>query len=402
MKLTVPINWQDDFFDKVDLSSVCEVYGKLDSDVIGGGRASVIFPKVALSTFKDHVSRVRALGLDFNYLLNASCMDNMEFSRDGSRKIRKFLDFLFENKVNMVTITLPSLVSLVKKFYPSIKVSVSTNAMVNSYDKLRCWEEFGIDQITLSYSELNRDFKELRRIVKYKKCEVQLICNLFCRKDCPFQAFHSNFHSHASQKGHVNKRFPADYYCMFCLVRVWSNPFEIMRSCWIRPEDVELYEKIGIEKFKLAERGMNTPDLSRIVKAYTERSYAGNLMDLIPTMSKYRYISDLKVSHFMKYFFRPSKISIPKLIRLMEILQKLRKNKDYYFNLGIYMDNKKLDGFMERFVNSSCRDTTCDECGYCLRFSEKAIKVLDSDPGKNEDPKALLKEIVDTLAYGEL
>ena len=37
MKLTIPVNWEDDYFEKIDFSATEEIYGKLNVGLIGGG-----------------------------------------------------------------------------------------------------------------------------------------------------------------------------------------------------------------------------------------------------------------------------------------------------------------------------------------------------------------------------
>ncbi|MCK5686253.1 U32 family peptidase [bacterium] len=399
MKLTIPANWQEDFFDKIDFSKVHEVYGKLPGDFVGGGRASVIFNKVPLSTFKNHVLKIKEMGISFNYLLNATCLDNLEFTRNGNKQIRKLMDMICNAGVDTITLALPQLVKMIKKAYPHLKVSISTNNMVDNIERVRYWEEFGIDKITLSYTDVTRNFKELKRIVKYKKCDVQLICNLMCRRHCPFQQLHSNFHSHASQTSHVNKRLPIDYYCIFCIARIFTDPIEIIRSNWIRPEDLHIYEEIGIDQFKLTERGLNTPDLAKIVSAYTNRSYDGNLFDLIPSMSKYKYITDPKPAHFLKYFSSLTKLKQSTLFKTIKTLLNMRELKDFYSNFGVSIDNKKLDGFLEYFKENPCSNTICEECKYCDKWAEKAVTVCDN---ADDRIKALkhINTILDDLTSG--
>jgi collagenase-like PrtC family protease len=401
MKLSIPANWQEDFFDALDFSAVSEVYGKMPGDVVGGGRASVIFNKVPESRVREHIRRIRERGLRFNYLLNATCIDNLELTKGGYRRIRSFIDRLCNYGVDTVTLGLPFLAAVVKKNYPQLRVGVTTNVMVDNLDRVRYWEEFGADQITLSYSDVNRDFPELKRIARHARCEIQLICNLFCRRHCPFQMLHSNFHSHASQLRHVNAGFPVDFYCLFCMARVFSEPLEIVRSCWIRPEDLRVYEEIGIERFKLTERGMNTADLARIVAAYTRRRYDGNLADLLPSMSKYEYITNPKLGHLARYFFQPTRIKLHRALPLIAAMYRLRGKEAYFRSLGVYVENSRLDGFLKFFLDDGCRGRVCEECGWCREWARKAVTVL-GEPGEREEVLGQLHRIMDSFVTGEV
>jgi len=47
------------------------------------------------------------------------------------------------------------------------------------------------------------------------------------------------------------------------------------------PEDLSLYEEMGYDRFKVVERDLPTPVMVSRVRAYAERRYDGNLLDLV-------------------------------------------------------------------------------------------------------------------------
>lgn len=403
MALSIPINFEDAFFEKVNLSAVDEVYGKLPSDCIGGGRPSVTFYRLSKKSFGEYAAEVKRRSIRFNYLLNATCIDNREFTRKGHRSIRQLLDFISELEIPVVTLVLPTIAAIVRKYYPHLQINVSTNALVDRLEKVRYWEDaFGVEQITLCHTAVNREFPELRRIVKHKRsCDLQLLCNLFCKRHCALQGLHANFQSHGSQSHHRHDFVQADYFCLTCSAQIFMNPEEIIRAGWIRPEDLAVYEKIGIHKFKLAERGMLTEALAKIVNAYTARSYDGNFTDLVPSDAKYRFISDRKFLHFLKHFFRPGKMNIFTLAKTMRSMLDLRKNPAYAEHLGIVMDNRALDSFIDFLIDSDCRNRACESCGYCSTWAAKAIKKLPPPDGLPA-PETVFAGIVDTMISDKL
>lgn len=375
MGLTIPTNWEDDYFDKLNFSKVEEIYGKLKTDLIGGGRSSLSLPYVNKRKFKEHIKKIHSLGIKFNYLMNATCFDNQEVARRGYKKLRKFLDWLSYCGVDSVTVSLPFLVQVIKRFYPHFQVHISTQVRVDCLERVGYWEEIGADSITLSYVDLNRNFKELKRVTANTRCELSLIANLICRRQCPYIELHGNFNAHASQKEHPCRMFALDYYCLFCLARIFSNPEEIIKACWIRPEDLVFFRKLGIEKFKLVERGMTTEALSLIVQAYTAENYSGNFMDLIPTMAKYRYISQRTLKNWIGFFLKPSKINIFKLGKVYKIFKYLKSKFSYYHDLGIYIDNKELGGVIAYFSNNDCQQKVCSQCSYCQNLAKERVKI---------------------------
>jgi glycine betaine catabolism B len=60
-----------------------------------------------------------------------------------------------------------------------------------------------------------------------------------------------------------------------------SSGRPIIKSAWIRPEDLPAYEAMGYTTFKLLERGIPSAELLRRVKAYSERRFDGNLAELL-------------------------------------------------------------------------------------------------------------------------
>jgi len=389
MKLSIPHNWQNDLIDNLNLTYVEELYGKKETDIIGGGRASNISPPVSKNKLASEIKKAHSQGLKFNYLLNSTCLDNQELSHLMQKKIRKHLDWLVEIGVDRITVSLPYLLKLIKKNYPLFEISISTMSFVDTPDKAKYWEDLGASKITLYEVIVNRDLELLQQIRKAVNCKLQLITNNACLYDCPFTTYHALLSSHASQKNHFLHGFIIDFYRILCTYLRAKDLTNFIRADWIRPEDVALYEKIGIDSLKIVNRGMATPFLKKIVQAYTERKYQGNLLDLIPSPSKNISFNKLNFWYIFKYFFRPHLINIFKLPSLKKIF------KDDI----IYIDNQKLDGFLLGLQNQKCAERSCKECQYCKEKAEEVIKVDTEALKKN---KQELEEILKEFTSGEL
>ena len=376
MKLTIPVNWEDDYFEKIDFSQTEEIYGKLNVGLIGGGRPSLTLPEVKKGKVKEFVDEAHKRGLKFNYLMNGTCFDNLEITKTGYRDIRKTLDWLADINVDGISVSLPMVMEIIKKNYPQFSISASVQVRIDGFEKARYWQELGADKINISYVDINKDFDEIRKIKEKTTCKIQTIANLMCMNKCPMVTLHANYNAHASQKNHVNDNFSFDYYLFSCAEKLLSRPVEILKSAFIRPEDIHYYEEAGVDNIKLVERSMTTDALARIVKAYTVRSYDGNMMDLIHGLSKYIiYNKDKYYLKGLKYLLQPSKINIFKAHKLVNQLSALRNEKEFNKSFDLYIDNKKLDGFMEFFHKGHCK-RDCTECNYCDKFAEKAISYL--------------------------
>ncbi|CAK0780479.1 hypothetical protein CCP3SC15_760001 [Gammaproteobacteria bacterium] len=66
-----------------------------------------------------------------------------------------------------------------------------------------------------------------------------------------------------------------------CAQAYLTDPVKLLRSPFIRPEDVGVYRKLGIDIIKLSDRSESTAFLLNTACAYLQEYYHGNLFDLI-------------------------------------------------------------------------------------------------------------------------
>jgi len=393
-KFTLPLNWQEDYFEKINFDGVAELYGKLREDFLGGGKSSMAQAEPSKKMVHKTVQRAHAMGIEVNYLLNATCIGNLEFTAKGYKQIRKTFDWLSTIEVDTVTVALPFIAQIAKKFYPHFKMNVSTQADVNSLEKAKYWEALGADVITLSHVSMNRNFDEIARITQNCRCDTQLIANMFCKRGCPYLTLHGNFNAHASQSWAKTNRYNVDYYFISCLANDFSDPLRVIQSNWIRPEDLAVYEQLGIKRFKIAERGLKSDALAAMIEAYRNGSHDGNLIDLVPSMSKYVFLENLRnYKSAMKELKRVSFVNVFKMAKMIKKLDTLRSSESYYKQSGLYIDNKKLDGAIQFFIDKGCMKTTCDGCDFC----ENLVKTAVTSTGED---LTLLKDFVDDLVGG--
>lgn len=386
MKFSVPHNWQKDLLPGLRKFKIEELYAKLAKDFVGGGRASCVLPHVSKKKVAMFVSEAHKNGIQFNYLLNATCLGNQEWSIKGQRSLTKLLDWLTDIGVDKVTISMPYLLELIKKRYPKLKVCVSTQAGVDSIKRARHWEELGAERITLAETSVNRNFPLLRQIRRAVKCELQLIANLECLYQCPFWIYHSVLNSHGSQD---NNAFLIDYCYLSCNYIRLKNPVEFIKAGWIRPEDIRHYEAIGIDSLKLVNRGMTTEEIISVVDAYTKGHYDGNLLDLFSHPSKNIILQRPNILHKLRYFFRPFHVNLFTLLKARKLLGGTK----------VYIDNRSLDGFIEYFLNENCSLKSCEDCGYCNRVAEKTVKI---SPDWRSESVCGYRKYLDSLLSGEM
>ncbi|MBI5542634.1 MAG: hypothetical protein HY901_02005, partial [Deltaproteobacteria bacterium] len=57
----------------------------------------------------------------------------------------------------------------------------------------------------------------------------------------------------------------------------------------------------------------------------------------------------------------------------------------------VQIDNRALDGFMERFKKRGCQDLDCEKCRYCHQWADKVVKI---DPTWKEKMEAIYKDLL--------
>jgi len=384
MKLSVPANWDIGLLDELHAFPVIEVYGMLNSSLVGGGRPSIVLPSVSRRCFTSYVKRVHSLNMEFNYILNAPCLNNLEYTYKFKHALIKYLSWMVEVGVDSITVSIPYLVELVKRRFPGLKIKISAIAQVDSLRKVKAFENLGADEIML-VSSLNRDFSLLETMQKSTKCKLRLILNDLCLYQCPFMFYHYNVSGHASQNCSPLKGFYIDYCFLKCHKIKLGSPDEFLKSRWIRPEDLSVYEKLGIDCFKISGREKHSAWILNAVQAYSRRSYDGNLIDLINCLESYD-VSKQKIlgsRHILDKFKSTIQyLSTNKLKTFLQFAAKLPIGmyRDLFklcftglkFSENIYIDNNKLQGFISYFSDGNCKGD-CSACSYCSVWAEKCL-----------------------------
>ncbi|KXF80527.1 hypothetical protein ATN88_07525 [Enterovibrio coralii] len=323
-------------------TNVVQVFGKMTNDCIGGGLENHLISKNTQSrdVFEQHVKHVREKGLTFNYTFNAPSLMNKEYTLSGKREIRELLDYITEVGVNEVTVANYFLIDSIKKHYPELDVKISATMQVDNLSKARKFEDMGVDCIVLDPMQVNRDFETLSAIREGTDCDLELIVNNNCLWQCPVLSAHQTFLGHSSQLGE-NKEVSHDYiYIKRCAQERIYNKEAWIIADWIRPEDLHYYEKIGYDFFKIIDRATPQDVMIKRAKAYSERHFDGNLLELI-----------------QHWGYRD-----------------LVKPEEYLDN--IYVDNRKLDKFLKFITRMNCRDIGCGtECKHCFKFAEKSVSI---------------------------
>ncbi|RJO70422.1 MAG: peptidase U32 [Myxococcales bacterium] len=402
MKFSVACNFDEALIEGLKPYTVYEVYGKLTSDYFGGGRPSFYLPEVDRGRLERFVQLAHGQGIEFNYLLNASAMGNMEYTREGQRQMEAMLEWLDGVGVDSVTVASIYFLRLVKRRYPRLKVRVSSHRYTDNPRKVRFWVDNGADYIVVSEVNIHREFKVLEAMqTAAQGVELQLIVNNWCRQDCAIAGNHAVSLSAASQQN--GKGFPLDYCSIVCNNIRLNEPVNYLRANWIRPEDLHLYEDLGYHNFKIVERNTPTQILLERVKAYSEQRYDGNLLDLVQN-----YAYPLKkmgekgrdaysYRRLLKYFLKPKAVNLAKFTKVIDF----GKTASVLYPLvgpnPVQIDNRDLDGFLDYFLEHSCQNRDCESCRYCHKWAERTVKI---DPQWRERMGAIYDDLLGEIDSG--
>jgi collagenase-like PrtC family protease len=362
MKLRVGANWDIGFLDAVQGTSVDALFGKLPFDIVGGARPGFVLPQINRKDVENYIKACHDRGLEFSYLINAPCLGNLEYSKKGYAQLIDLLEWIDHSGADAVTVGLPYLIELVRTRFPRLKIKVSTTARVNTIRKALQYEDMGVEEIIVD-EHINREFKTLEAIRKAVKCNLELILNNICLWQCPYNYEHVNHDGHASRSGEEDHACYLQYPGYLCLYRKLTDPVELLKSPWIRPEDIHHYEAIGYEHFKITERFKRTPLLLENVRVYENRRYDGNILDLFTLPRKGAF-----TPIHMEYFIQPKHVNIMKISELEKVF-------DLEVRDLIQLDNRKLEGFIEHFKDKNCNQMSCSSCRYCDTVFEKAAVV---------------------------
>jgi len=354
MRLLAPINWDTELIPPLSqIKADIQIFGVLPTSMMGSGMSGPDIPQMTTQQAREYINMAHYADLTFNYLLNAPCMNNMEWHQDIHRELLQHLEWLSDAEVDSVTVAIPYLLELVKSQFPHLKVEVSTIAHVNSVARAKFFESLGADSIILD-SNVNRDFRLLKAIRDAVSCELGVLTNSLCLYQCPFEYYHNCTMGHATQNHNPLNGFYMDYCVLHCASSRLSDTSQLIKARWIRPEDIHIYEEIGIDFFKIGGRAMPTEWIINATAAYSSRQYWGNLYDILIGLTP-------KITH--------TNPALP-------VTQTTTPDSPP----TIHIDNQGLEGFIDFFKEQDCL-SGCGSCDYCQRIAGNVVQ-LDRDEAR--------------------
>jgi len=358
IKFEVPYNGDDNLISAyADFKErIAMIYGRAEDGYPQGRKTNKCKP-IALEDIFKQVKAVRKMGIKFNYLINGTSHSNHEFDSEYRLKIVNFVKNLANNGVEIVTIGNPFLLEVIANEVPEIETFASVVLEVDCLSRLKAISKLGPKYVCLSKTLL-KNFRALENIGKFcvAKIEPTLLSNDPCLHHCVFTNYHNDILSHMTGEN----TYCSSYCRLHCTKSFVSTCRNFVSASFIRPEDLQVYFSLGYRIFKLCDRKSSTEWIMRTVKAYAEGYYNGNLADIMSPWNR----------HTGSYDF-------PRELSYRDFSEKGIDHFRDHLRFTPYIDNRKLDGYLEYWRDNKqngCRDEDCGSCGYCAKLALNAIK----------------------------
>jgi len=321
---SLPFNCDLAFFESLDWKNVNEVYGApTDSEVFHGRSRKGMPGPVTTEQVKAVASLCSENNAYFNLVVNSPYYPPAYLQQDSpiDELLMQFVDL-----PNLkFTVTIPQVIAKISKWFKNPAIKVSKFANIDNVQKLLRWKAFNIECFVIA-ADVVKNINTVETLCKQGVKSI-LIVNDPCIAGCPV----SNYHfTHSSL--HSTDAFTESYssYCIdYCKGLMVENPYEIMRSSFVRPEETEKYLKIGVDILKIVDRNKPSWWIKRAYEAYLNKKYEGNLLDLFPLF-------------FAETAAEPAK--------------------------GLYIDNNQINGLVEKQA-VACNAEICQhDCFFCNTF----------------------------------
>ncbi len=370
MELVLASNFDPALVEQTRDLPISTFFGNFPTSLIGGGRPPRILPAIDPDGFRRHLAEVHRTGRKFYATLNSSDLGLREYSADFSPQFRREVDRLIDLGVDGFVVAVPALLEGLHRDYPDVGLSVSTFARIRTVAQAEYFLRLGADTVVIE--EANRDFPLLRGLVR-AGARVELLVNQTCLHDCPFRFHHLNTSSLASQRDTANPPW-FELPLLECGLELVRDPGQLVSGIFVRPEDLEVYEEIGVHRFKISGRNATTPWLVRVARAYAARRYDGNLLDILS------YVQN-----------RAPRAALRQLAErgvAPKIVGPLADAFDALASLEI--DNGAFPaGFLRRVAATDCLHTSCAACGYCATVARKVVRIRGRPLAEYEPPASL-------------
>ncbi len=294
-------------------AKIASVYASAYSDAWLSARPAYRLPVVEYNELKHHINMLHSIGIEFHYTLNATYIGNKRDILSQLDDIKHTIKILEELNVDSLIISHPLIMDIATK-NSSIPITISSAANIYSANQIGYLsEKFRCTSVCMA-PNFNRDITKLEKIqanIKPINCTLELIVNELCglgynsgTSSTPCIYRESCFDCHSQNETQQDDLLLDRYPQGICI----TNRDLFGDALWaklriIRPEDIMLYADIGINHFKITGRTAKTEDLLRVISAYMQFDFDGDLSELWYMNGKSKTIENKSLSGLLDYWF---------------------------------------------------------------------------------------------------
>lgn len=337
--------------DSFENSIIVEFYGSDRYMAFITARPDFRLPDISKEHLEEYVKKSNEIGVTFNYTMNTIYPGSKRELDKKKNELIDFVHYLEDIGVKRITIANPIFLDIVREASKTISIEISTIAHTDTISQMKYYKDFyNVEKICGNLLK-NRHIKFLKNAGKFCKDNnmmYEVMVNEFCSVNNTSYTTHciyrdSCYLCHASNKTKEDALLLNEYPMKYCMSSRNMNVINWLRARFIRPEDIDRYLSIGINHFKITGRTGTTGYIKSVAEAYMSRKWDKNLLGLWKPLET--IISGENELEF--------------------------KQKDF-------IDNNKLNDFINYWFNNENFDCANEECGttckYCEEFYEKNIK----------------------------
>ncbi|AKA61900.1 peptidase [Proteus phage vB_PmiM_Pm5461] len=344
-------------------SIINEVYGSTRDMAFAAARPDFRLPDVKNEQLETYVQRCNDLGICFNYTLNTINPGSKRELQEWKKKaIQDYVQYLWSIGVYRVTVANPIIMEIIREVNKEIQFEVSTILHVDAVTQIKyLHDQYNIKKVCCGIHK-NRSVSFLKRAAEFCNKNgiiFELLVNEFCSNAGKGYTTHCSYRDscyifHSTDITAEDAQSLGGYPMQHCIKARDTDPFNWLRTRFIRPQDLELYRSIGISQFKVSGRTGTTEYIVKVLEAYASEKFEGNLLELWkPLETIYNGQSELDHQH------------------------------------QVYLETSLLDGFLNKrwfkHPDFDCANEICGTtCKYCERYYKRQLSKNDRKPDEIE------------------
>ena len=254
---------------------ISEIYFPWNDFTTGRG---VIFSDTKDCLIAD-LQEFKSAGIKLTLLLNGNCYGWQSLSEEFYKKLKQNISYLTkEYSVSGVTTTSPLIANMIRKNFPEIENRASVNMEIGTPEGIEyLLDDFDSFYLKREYNYNKEIILRMRDFCHKKGKKLYILANSGCLNYCSSRTFHDNLVAHQHEIEHIDSFIEYRGQCTKFLTSGDNKENLLAKSCFIRPEDIYLYEDL-CDGMKLATRTNYNP--MAVIHAYFKGKFHGNLLDL--------------------------------------------------------------------------------------------------------------------------